>query len=64
MSARDRMRSVRKELEELSRGVLVLRASYEEGSMEADEYFGRRFELEVVHTARAISSLRRVFGMD
>ncbi len=64
MNARDRMRSARKELEELSRDVLVLRESYEEGSMEVDEYFGKRFELEVVHTARAISSLRRAFGMD
>jgi hypothetical protein len=64
MNARERMRSVRKELEDLSRDVLGLRVSYEEGSVETDEYFGRRFELEVVHTARAISSLRRVFGMD
>jgi hypothetical protein len=61
MNARDRMRSIR---EELSEGVLALRRSYEEGSMDLDEYFERRLVLEVVHTARAISSLRRTFGMD
>jgi hypothetical protein len=61
MNARDRMRSIR---EELSEGVLALRRSYEEGSMDLDEYFERRLVLEVVHTERAISSLRRTFGMD
>jgi hypothetical protein len=64
MNARERMRSVRKELDELSEGVLALRRSYEEGSLDLDEYFERRFVLEVVHTSRAVSSLRKAFHMD
>jgi hypothetical protein len=64
MNARERMRSVRKELDELSEGVLALRRSYEEGSLDLDEYFEKRFVLEVVHTSRAVSSLRRAFHMD
>jgi hypothetical protein len=64
MNARERMRSVRRELEELSEGVLALRRSYEEGSLDLDEYFERRFVLEVVHTSRAVSSLRKAFHMD
>jgi len=64
MNARERMRSVRRELDELSEGVLALRSSYEEGSLDPDEYFERRFMLEVVHTSRAVSSLRKAFGMD
>jgi hypothetical protein len=64
MNARDRMRSVRKELEELSGDVLALRRSYEEGSLDLDEYFERRFVLEVVHTSRVVSSLRKAFHMD
>ncbi|MFZ8857410.1 MAG: hypothetical protein ACO2O1_04115 [Candidatus Caldarchaeales archaeon] len=58
------MRSVRKELDELSEGVLALRRSYEEGSLDLDEYLERRFVLEVVHTSRAVSSLRKAFYMD
>jgi hypothetical protein len=64
MNARERMRSVRKELDELSEGVLALRRSYEEGSLDLDEYFEKRFVLEVVHTSRAVSSLRKAFHMD
>jgi hypothetical protein len=64
MNARERMRSVRRELEELSEGVLALRRSYEEGSLDLDEYFEKRFVLEVVHTSRAVSSLRKAFHMD
>ena len=64
MNARERMRSVRKELDELSGDVLVLRRSYEEGSLDLDEYFEKRFVLEVVHTSRAVSSLRKAFHMD
>jgi hypothetical protein len=64
MNARERMRSVRKELDELSGDVLVLRRSYEEGSLALDEYFEKRFVLEVVHTSRAVSSLRKAFHMD
>lgn len=64
MNARERMRSVRKELDELSEGVLALRRSYEEGSLDLDEYLERRFVLEVVHTSRAVSSLRKAFHMD
>jgi len=64
MNARERMRSVRKELDELSEDVLALRRSYEEGSLDLDEYFEKRFVLEVVHTSRAVSSLRKAFHMD
>jgi hypothetical protein len=64
MNARERMKSVRKELDELSGDVLVLRRSYEEGSLDLDEYFEKRFVLEVVHTSRAVSSLRKAFHMD
>jgi hypothetical protein len=64
MNARERMRSVRRELDELSEGVLALRRSYEEGSLDLDEYFEKRFVLEVVHTSRAVSSLRKAFHMD
>jgi hypothetical protein len=64
MNARERMRSVRKELDELSGDVLALRRSYEEGSLALDEYFEKRFVLEVVHTSRAVSSLRKAFHMD
>jgi hypothetical protein len=64
MNARERMRSVRKELDELSEGVLALRRLYEEGSLDLDEYFERRFVLEVVHTSRAVSSLRKAFHVD
>jgi hypothetical protein len=64
MNARERMRSVRRVLDELSGDVLVLRRSYEEGSLALDEYFEKRFVLEVVHTSRAVSSLRKAFHMD
>jgi hypothetical protein len=64
MNARERMRSVRRELDELSESLLALRRSYEEGSLALDDYFERRFVLEVVHTSRAISSLRKAFHMD
>jgi hypothetical protein len=64
MNARERMRSVRKELDELSGDVLALRRSYEEGSLDLDEYFEKRFVLEVVHTSRAVSALRKAFHMD
>jgi hypothetical protein len=64
MNARERMKSVRKELDELSGDVLVLRRSYEMGSLDLDEYFEKRFVLEVVHTSRAVSSLRKAFHMD
>jgi hypothetical protein len=64
MNARERMRSVRRVLDELSEGVLALRRSYEEGSLDLDEYFEKRFVLEVVHTSRAVSSLRKAFHMD
>jgi hypothetical protein len=64
MNARERMRSVRKELDELSGDVLALRRSYEKGSLDLDEYFEKRFVLEVVHTSRAVSSLRKAFHMD
>ena len=64
MNARERMRSVRRELDELSEDVLALRRSYEEGSLDLDEYFERRFVLEVVHTSRTVSSLRKAFHMD
>jgi hypothetical protein len=64
MNARERMRFVRKELDELSESVLALRRSYEEGSLDLDEYFEKRFVLEVVQTSRAVSSLRKAFHMD
>jgi hypothetical protein len=64
MNARERMRSVRRELDELSESLLALRRSYEEGSLALDDYFVRRFVLEVVHTSCAVSSLRKAFGMD
>ncbi len=64
MNARERMGSVRRELDGLSEGVLALRRSYEEGSLDLDEYFEKRFVLEVVHTSRAVSSLRKAFHMD
>jgi hypothetical protein len=64
MNARERMRSVRKELDELSEGVLALRRSYEEGILDLDMYFEKRFVLEVVHTSRAVSSLKKAFHMD
>ncbi len=64
MNARDSMRSVRKELEKLSEDLLALRRSYEEGMMGLDAYFERRFRVEVVYMARAVSSLRRAFRMD
>jgi hypothetical protein len=64
MNAKERMRSVRKELDEFSGDVLALRRSYEEGSLDLDEYFEKRFVLEVVHTSRAVSSLRKAFHMD
>jgi hypothetical protein len=64
MNARERMRSVKRVLDELSGDVLALRRSYEEGSMDLDEYFEKRFALEVVRTSRAVSSLRKAFHMD
>jgi hypothetical protein len=64
MNARERMRSVRRELDELSESLLALRRSYEEGSLALDDYFERRFVLEVVHTSRSVSSLRKAFHMD
>ncbi len=64
MSARERMRTVRRELEGLSLDVLSLRESFEAGSIGLEEYVERRFELEVSHTARAISSLRTAFRME
>lgn len=63
MSARDRMREVRRELEQLSAEVLGLRDAYEKGSIRLEEYLGERFRMEVLHTARALSALRRAFGM-
>ncbi|MDJ0274910.1 MAG: hypothetical protein QXP43_05405 [Nitrososphaerota archaeon] len=64
MSARERMREVKRELEQLSVEAMKLRDDYEKGNLRLEEYLAERFRLEVLHTARAISALRRAFRME